>query len=139
VNFRCALPSCWNHPLLVAGGLLLVLLAASPAIPAEPAGDTEQAANPDAGISSLTGTVDSDAKRHALSFGLAMLAGIIVGGTMLLVLVVVWGNRTRRLARSPLPPVSKRDELWFLKPKKDPGEGPVGIPETGPESEPEAE
>jgi hypothetical protein len=63
------------------------------------------------------------AKKQALSFAFVMLGCIIVGGAMLLALVVIWGNRTRRLAQSPLPPVAKRDELWFLKPKKEPPEG----------------
>lgn len=56
-----------------------------------------------------------------------MLAGIIVGGTLLLLVVVLWGNRTRRLARKPLPTVARRDELWFLKPKPpmDPPENPL--------------
>ncbi len=66
--------------------------------------------------------IDTPAKRQALSLGLFMLGGIIVTGTLLLILVVMWGNRTRRLAQSALPPVAKRDELWFLKPKKDSAE-----------------
>ena len=53
-----------------------------------------------------------------LTFAFGMLAAILFGGTLLLALVVLWGNRTRRLARTPLPPVSKLDELWFLRPKK---------------------
>ncbi len=137
MNSRAAFPLSSNPRLLIAGGLLLALLAAGPVFPAEPAIDAAQAANSDASDPSLRGTVDAAAKKQALSFGLVMLAGIIVGGTMLLVLVVVWGNRTRRLARRPLPPVSKRDELWFLKPKKGPGEDPGGIPETMPGPEPD--
>lgn len=56
-------------------------------------------------------------KKKAVWLAFAMWAGIIFGGVILLALVVMWGNRTRRLARSPLPPIAKRDELWFLKPK----------------------
>lgn len=61
-----------------------------------------------------------------------MWAGIIFGGVILLALVVMWGNRTRRLARSPLPPVAKRDELWFLKPKPPAGDdAEAGPPDSG--------
>lgn len=72
--------------------------------------------------------------RRMLTFAFGMLAAILIGGTLLLALVVLWGNRARRLARSPLPPVSKQDDLWFLKPKKslDPAEGePRGNAEPG--------
>ncbi len=61
---------------------------------------------------------DPQARTYALSMGFVLLGCIIVGGALLLTLVVTWGNRARRAARSPLPPVSERDELWFLKPKK---------------------
>jgi hypothetical protein len=61
--------------------------------------------------------IDPELKKHAVWLALLMWAGIIFGGVILLALVVMWGNRTRRLARSPLSPVAKRDELWFLKPK----------------------
>ena len=66
---------------------------------------------------------DPQARTYALSVGFVLLACIIVGGALLLTLVVTWGNRARRAARSPLPPVSERDELWFLKPKKPLPEG----------------
>jgi hypothetical protein len=62
---------------------------------------------------------DAAVKKRSLWLAFLMLAGIIIGGTLLLTLVVMWGNRTRRLARKPLPPVAQRDELWFLKPKPD--------------------
>ena len=60
---------------------------------------------------------DPQLKKNAVWLAFMMWAGIIFGGAILLALVVMWGNRTRRLARSPLPPVAKRNELWFLKPK----------------------
>lgn len=60
---------------------------------------------------------DPQLKKKAVWLAFAMWAGIVFGGVILLALVVMWGNRTRRLARSPLPPIAKRDELWFLKPK----------------------
>ena len=66
----------------------------------------------------------------------AMWAGIVFGGVILLALVVMWGNRTRRLARSPLPPIAKRDDLWFLKPKPSTDEPPPTGP-TDPGSNPQ--
>ena len=68
------------------------------------------------GLSSAIAT-DPQLKKNAVWLAFMMWAGIIFGGVILLALVVMWGNRTRRLARSPLPRVAKRDELWFLKPK----------------------
>jgi hypothetical protein len=67
--------------------------------------------------------MDPDLKKNAVWLAFMMWAGIIFGGMILLVLVVMWGNRTRRLARSPLPPVANRDPLWFLKPKPPADEG----------------
>ena len=60
--------------------------------------------------------VDPELKKWVWQ-AVVMLGGIIVVGTFLLLVVVLWGNRTRRLARKPLPAVARRDELWFLKPK----------------------
>jgi hypothetical protein len=75
---------------------------------------------------------DPDLKKNAVWLALMMWGGIIFGGVILLTLVVMWGNRTRRLARSPLPPVAKRDELWFLKPKPPAGEaGETGPSDSG--------
>lgn len=75
---------------------------------------------------------DPELKKNAVWLALMMWAGIIFGGVILLTLVVMWGNRTRRLARSPLPPVAKRDELWFLKPKPPAGEtGEAGPSDSG--------
>lgn len=78
------------------------------------------------GESATPVVIDPHLKKNAVWLALIMWAGIIFGGVILLALVVMWGNRTRRLARSPLPPVAKRDELWFLKPKPpaDEIEGP---------------
>jgi len=61
---------------------------------------------------------DPQSKMQAVSLAFIMFAGIIMVGSLFLALVVIWGNRTRRLARTPLPPVAERDELWFLKPSK---------------------
>jgi len=44
--------------------------------------------------------------------------GILIAGVGLISLVMIWGNRMRRIARQPLPTVAPRDELWYLKNKK---------------------
>jgi hypothetical protein len=115
----------WSHALSFVGGLVLSLFGAGSAFPEEPA-ESDQAAHvaeQGEGLAGHATAPDAAARNRALSFGFVMLGVIIVGGTLLLALVVIWGNRTRRMALSPLPPVSKRDELWFLKPKKGPDEG----------------
>jgi len=115
-----------SPPRLVAflAALWLGQFAAEAAFAVEaPEGDSPASAAPDDNHSSSErGAADPLAKNQTLMFAFVMLACIIVGGTMLLALVVIWGNRTRRLAQSPLPPIAKRDELWFLKPKKEPPE-----------------
>jgi hypothetical protein len=89
-----------------------------------PAGGDRAAAVPSERRSpDQSSAADPQKKNQTLSFAFVMLGCIIVGGAMLLALVVIWGNRTRRLAQSPLPPIAKRDELWFLKPKKDATDG----------------
>ena len=76
--------------------------------------------------------VDPQLKKNAVWLAFMMWGGIIFGGVILLTLVVMWGNRTRRLARSPLPPVAKRDELWFLKPKPPAADAdPAGPSDSG--------
>jgi hypothetical protein len=76
--------------------------------------------------------VDPQLKKNTVWLAFVMWGGIIFGGAILLTLVVMWGNRTRRLARSPLPPVAKRDELWFLKPKPPAADAdPAGPSDSG--------
>lgn len=128
---------------VVAVWLWVCLAGALPILSAEDS-HADQPADASANRTSSSGhrlAPDAQAKKQALSLGFIMLACIIVGGTFLLTLVVIWGNRMRRLARSPLPPVSKRDELWFLKPKKDSDENPEGELKNAadPSTEPERE
>jgi len=91
----------------------------------EPAADDRQrpALAADERLDDADRSPPPQARTHVLSLAFILLACIIAGGALLLTLVVTWGNRTRRLARSPLPPVSERDELWFLKPRKPLPEG----------------
>jgi hypothetical protein len=118
---------------VLAAGLCVCLLVAGPALAAEGLDDEEPepAANDEIDLLPRSSEPATQSKKKALSVGFYLLGCLIVGGSLFLVLVVMWGNRTRRLARSPLPPVSKRDELWFLKPKKSPNDADAqGEPNT---------
>ncbi|HLJ09668.1 MAG TPA: hypothetical protein VKU82_00690 [Planctomycetaceae bacterium] len=102
----------------IAAGLCLIAALAAQA--AERAGD-ESSVGDSARVAEIaddSGALDRPPEKRSVSLALFMLGGIIVAGTLLLALVVMWGNRTRRLARRPLPGVSKRDDLWFLRPAK---------------------
>ena len=57
-------------------------------------------------------------RNRAYQVGVMMIGGILIAGVGLLALVIIWGHRVRRIARQPLPKVTQRDELWFLKHKK---------------------
>ena len=134
----------WSVPyrvLLLALGLWLALFAQRPPVQADEAGaDREATASPQgAEQAPRSSSGNEQTKRQALSFAFVMLAGIIVGGALLLALVVLWGNRTRRLAQSPLPPVSKRDELWYLKSKKDSPDDGIGDAASGSDPAPDPE
>ena len=121
--------SVWRA--VITGWLWLWLAAAGqPGFAAGQARD-ENSGAPAAHESADSATViatDPQLKKNAVWLAFMMWTGIIFGGVILLALVVMWGNRTRRLARSPMPTVAKRDELWFLKPKP-PADDAVG---TGP-------
>jgi hypothetical protein len=57
--------------------------------------------------------------RRAFDAGVLMLATILIAGVGLMALILLWGSRARRIARQPLPTVAPRDELWYLKNKKE--------------------
>jgi hypothetical protein len=61
---------------------------------------------------------DRNAKRRAASIGLLGLVGIVLTGVGLMVLVVLWGHRLRRITRSSSPHPTRGDELWYLRPDK---------------------
>jgi hypothetical protein len=103
---------------ILVGCCLCLCLAAAPRLQADPA-EAEVRVKADAtpDNSGPPQKSDPELRRKAIGQAFAMLAVIIMGGTLLLLLVVMWGNRARRLARKPLPTVARRDDLWFLKPK----------------------
>ena len=71
---------------------------------------------------------DEKARGQAYQAGVLMIGGILIAGVGLLALVMIWGNRMRRIARQPLPPVAPRDELWFLRNKKPGPQATAGEP-----------
>jgi hypothetical protein len=60
-------------------------------------------------------------RREAMNQALELLIWVLVLGFVLILATMWTGIRWRRRLRETLPPVSKPDELWFLKhpPKKD--------------------
>jgi hypothetical protein len=113
--------------LAVWGCLWLVLSRGAAAVGQEPE-SPEPTAGGQADSSPETGPAnprqqpaDRDAARQrAYSLGVVMIGGILILGVGLVALVLLWGNRMRRIARQPLPKVAPRDELWYLKSKKEP-------------------
>lgn len=56
------------------------------------------------------------AEKEAVAFVLAMLLiGIAVVGVILLVLIVLWGGRTRRISREGLPEVREPDPFAAMR------------------------
>jgi hypothetical protein len=103
---------------LLLGCWLCLCLAVAPGLQADPAdGEVRVKVESTPDDAGPPQKADPDLRRKAIGQAFAMLAAIIMGGTLLLLLVVMWGNRARRLARKPLPTVARRDDLWFLKPK----------------------
>ncbi len=48
-----------------------------------------------------------------------VLVGVLLVGLALIAMTILWGNRTRREAKRPLPKQTTHDELWFLRSKGD--------------------
>lgn len=65
-------------------------------------------------------------RRSALA-GLFALAGIALAGAALVVLVMVWARRLRRLNRDAVGATRLEDEFWFLRPPKP--KVPESLPE----------
>ena len=63
-------------------------------------------------------------KERVATAAIFLLALVAFTGLALLALVIFWGYRTRRIARSPLPATRQGDPFWYLRPKK-------GLPEDG--------
>ena len=61
-----------------------------------------------------------EAAKQKIVAGMMIVGGLLGGGIALLVLIVLWGQRTRRILRGPLPEQHTGDELWYLRPPKSP-------------------
>lgn len=68
--------------------------------------------------------LDEQTRKQWAASAVMMLVGVLFLGVMLLVLVMRWGYVARKLARKPLPPTTRGDELWYLKPPKEQVEQP---------------
>ena len=117
-----------------AGCWFWLVLWAAPVLDASPP-EAEQTVQEEDNepANAQTKRVPIDAGRKTwIRQALVMLLGIILSGILLLMIAALWGRRARRLARKPLPSVTKPNELWFLKPKPaaegedDPGENSSG-------------
>jgi hypothetical protein len=72
-------------------------------------------------------TADGKPARQARGIAIAavyLVVGIAMVGALLIALVMLWGARMRRGARTRLPPTPPPDPLWHLKPRREPGNRP---------------
>ncbi len=56
-------------------------------------------------------------RKQLISASWIMLIGVAILGGILLLIVFLFGNRIRRIARKPLPNAPLRDPMWYLKNK----------------------
>ena len=56
-------------------------------------------------------------RKQMISASWIMLIGVVILGGILLLIVFLFGNRIRRIARKPLPNAPLRDPMWYLKNK----------------------
>ena len=57
-------------------------------------------------------------KERVVTAATFLLALIAFAGLVLLALVMFWGYRTRRIARTPLPRTTQPDPFWYLRADK---------------------
>jgi len=62
---------------------------------------------------------DEAEKERVVTAGVLLLVLVIGVVAGLLVVVVLWGRRVRRMARKPTARIVPGDALWYLKPKKN--------------------
>lgn len=104
--------------LIGAAGASDVPAIANP--PEQSAGESEEGLPAES--SSAAENEAEQAKRKAAKqkvvAGMMVVGGLLCGGIAVLVLIVLWGQRTRRILHSPLPEQHVGDELWYLRPPK---------------------
>lgn len=88
-----------------------------PSTSSERSGVTSSSApTPTAGLAAADAEAEKNALRQRqqqIAIGLFLLVGIALA--WMIGFALLWGWRTRRLVRQPLPPAPRGDELWYLK------------------------
>ena len=69
--------------------------------------------------------IDDEEKQRAATAAVYLAAGVAFVGILLIALVLIWGVRVRRLARTRVPSQSHPDPLWYLRTRTS---GPVREP-----------
>jgi hypothetical protein len=100
------------------------LVAASAFLPAGPAPASAISADQFVAIAQAGSSVGDEApkipaetRQRTVATAVLLLLGIVGAGLILMLLVLLWGVRVRRIARAPLPGQSPVDPLWYLRPK----------------------
>ena len=60
----------------------------------------------------------SPEQRGLATAAVYLLIVVVIGVVSLLMVVILWGGHVRRQVLKPLPTVSPKDPLWYLKPKR---------------------
>jgi hypothetical protein len=63
--------------------------------------------------------LEEAARQRALTSAILMLGGVLFIGAMMIVLILLWGFRVRRIARKPLPRSTPIDPLWYLRARQE--------------------
>lgn len=83
------------------------------------ADDSESSAAEAKSAEELEGDADESLQKKEnhkkAAAGMMVLVGIALAGVGLLLIIILWGNRLRRISRRPLPSAERGDELFYLK------------------------
>lgn len=77
---------------------------------------------------------DREAKERAVSAGILVLLGITIAGMGMVLLVMIWGRRVRRISLRSSGKTAPADPFWYLRAKPRQPDGPSG--RTGERPEP---
>ena len=114
--------SC-RHPERMLHAVCALVFCFSPALPLMPSvapsqqNETKAADDAQAEHAGETDASNREEKKRVVTVAFMLWWGIVFAGLGLLALIVLWGIRTRRIARIPLPAQSRTDDLWYLKSK----------------------
>ena len=96
--------------------VLLAVLASGSVLAQEQPADASKPAAADRNVDEP----NQEAKERVATVAISLFALVAFAGLALLALVIFWGYRTRRIARSPLPPARQLDPFWYLRAEKRP-------------------